>query len=128
MKPLKLPAEYRWDTIPEILYEAPETPGGKTSPIPYVEVPVDKKMPPVLFLFEYKLTGEFEPDDRGRSQEIVDQIPHRYVDLEFLMSRLANPVVEDKIRCALGMDPLVQAKQKGSKILAEVFGKGKQTT
>ena len=117
-----LPQEYRWDTIPEILYEAPTTPGEPGSPMPYIEVPKEKKMPPVLFIFEYKLTGEIEPDEKGRPQEIVDQIPHRFVDMEFLLERLNNVVIEDKIRCALGMQPKAQAKANGEKILAGVFG------
>lgn len=125
LKPQQLPEEYRWNSIPEILYETPQ-PGQKGSAIPYIEVPQNKKMPPVLFLFEYKLTGEYEPDEKGQPQEIVDQIPHKYVDLEFLFSRLNNNIIEDKIRLALGMEQKLVAKQKGEKILSSVFGKAEQ--
>lgn len=115
---MNIPPEYRWNTIPEILYEAPKYPGAKTDPIPFIEVPKDKKMPPVLFLFEYKLTGELEPDEKGMPQEITEQIPHKYVDLEFLMDRLsANPEIRDKVRVVLGMQPLAEAKEQGEELL-----------
>lgn len=104
--------------VPEILYEEPE-PGEKPSPIPYIEIAKDKKMPPVLFIFEYKHTGETEPDEKGKEQEVLDQIPHKYVDLEVLKEKLP-PHLNDLVRVALGMQPLAKAREEGQKILDRV--------
>ena len=38
--------------IPEILYESPNYPGEKVSPIPYMVIPKDKDMPIKLFFME----------------------------------------------------------------------------
>jgi len=106
--------------VPLILYEEPT---GKTDtgiPFPYIEVPKEGIMPPVLFIFEYKHTGEFEPDDRGKESAIVDQIPHKYVDLEHLKDKL-SPAVYDTVRTALGMKPLKEAQEAGQKILDKVY-------
>lgn len=124
-KPEKLPPQYLWKTLPEILYEE-ASPNEKPNPIPYIEVPKEMKMPPVLFIFEYHHTGEYEPDEKGNPQEVLDQIPHKYINYEFLMSRISNPVVEDKIRLALGMETLAEAKKKGAKVLEAVLGKTNQ--
>lgn len=88
--------------------------------MPYIEVQKGGQMPPMLFIFEYKHTGETEPDDRGREVAIVDQIPHKYVDMEYLKDRL-NPELNDQIRVALGMKPLQVAKQEGQKIMDKVM-------
>jgi hypothetical protein len=74
----------------------------------------------MLFIFEYKHTGETEPDDRGREVAIVDQIPHKYVDMEYLKDRL-SPELNDQIRVALGMKPLQVAKEEGQKIMDKVM-------
>lgn len=104
--------------VPEILYEEPE-PGERPSPIPYIEIAKDKKMPPVLFIFEYRHTGETEPDEKGKEQEVLDQIPHKYVDLEVLKEKLP-PHLNDLVRVALGMQPLAKARAEGQKILDRV--------
>ncbi len=112
----------KYDQLPEILYEAPTKDGQKTSPIPYIEVAKNKIMPPVLFIFEYKETGEHESDENGRPQMIVDQIPHKYFDLEFVKEKL-SPELFDTIRTALGMQPLKEAQRSGQKILDKVLAK-----
>lgn len=104
--------------IPTILYEEPQ-PGAKPNPIPYIEVLENKTMPPVLFIFEYKHTGETEPDHNGEPAAIIDQIPHKYVDLEFLKERLP-PQLNDTIRTLLGMKPLKEAQKEGQAILDKV--------
>ena len=45
--------------IPEIMYE--ETEEGTSSHIPFIMVPNDQEMPKLLYVFESKDTGEFEP-------------------------------------------------------------------
>lgn len=106
--------------LPVILYEEPSGKNDKGISMPYIEVQKGGQMPPMLFIFEYKHTGETEPDDRGREVAIVDQIPHKYVDMEYLKDRL-SPELNDQIRVALGMKPLQVAKQEGQKILDKVM-------
>ena len=120
--PKTIPPEYVWNRIPEILYEAPSHAGEKGNPIPYIDVPAGKKMPAVLFMFGYHSTGEFEPDHRGKPQEIVDQIPYKFVTLEFLLSQIGDEF-QDKVRCALGMKPLAQAQSEGKAVLDRVMGR-----
>jgi hypothetical protein len=95
--------------LPVILYEESKT-GEAANPIPYIEVGMSEEMPSVLFISEYKETGEYEPDPQFGSRPIVDMLIHKYVDL-------------DKIRVALGMKPLKQAQQSGQQILNKVFAK-----
>ena len=106
--------------LPVILYEEPSGKNDKGISMPYIEVPKEGQMPPMLFIFEYKHTGETEPDDRGREVAIVDQIPHKYVDMEYLKDRL-SPELNDQIRVALGMKPLQVAKEEGQKIMDKVM-------
>jgi hypothetical protein len=106
--------------LPVILYEEPSGKNDRGISMPYIEVPKEGQMPPMLFIFEYKHTGETEPDDRGREVAIVDQIPHKYVDMEFLSERLSADL-NDQVRVALGMKPLQVAKQEGQKIMDKVF-------
>lgn len=106
--------------LPVILYEEPSGKNDRGISMPYIEVQKGGHMPPMLFIFEYKHTGEVEPDERGREVAIVDQIPHKYVDMEYLKERL-TPELNDQIRVALGMKPLQVAKQEGQKILDKVM-------
>lgn len=104
--------------VPTILYEEPRA-GEKPNPIPYIDVSREGKMPPVLFIFEYKQTGEFEPNSSGDSVEIVDQIPHKYVDMEHLKDKLPSHL-NDMIRTLLGMKPLKEAQKDGQVVLDKV--------
>jgi len=106
--------------LPVILYEEPSGKNDKGISMPYIEVQKEGQMPPMLFIFEYKHTGETEPDDRGREVAIVDQIPHKYVDMEYLKDRL-SPELNDQIRITLGMKPLQVAKEEGQKIMDKVM-------
>ena len=104
--------------VPTILYEEPKQ-GEKPNILPYIEVTQTGKMPPVLFIFEYKQTGEFEPDSNGNPAEVVDQIPHKYVDMEHLKEKLP-PHLNDMVRTLLGMKPLKEAQRDGQVILDKV--------
>lgn len=104
--------------IPTILYEEPQ-PGKKPNPIPYIEVAKDKTMPPVLWLFEYKDTGEQDVGSDGEAAQIVDQIPHQYCDMNFLKEKLPGHLY-DMVRTSLGMDPLKKAQEKGKEVLDKV--------
>lgn len=104
--------------IPVILYEEPQ-PGLKPNPIPYIEVPENKTMPPVIWIFEYKETGETDIGDDGNPAKVVDQIPHQYCDITFLKERLPGHVY-DMVRTNLGMKPLKEAQTAGKEILNKV--------
>lgn len=108
--------------MPLILYEEPSSRGEKAIPFPYIEIQKDKEMPPVLFIFEYKHTGEVEPDENGKEAAIIDQIPHKYIDMEYLKEKL-SPETNDIIRVAVGMKPLKVAQVEGQKVLDRVFAK-----
>ena len=118
----KKPQDNKNYEMPVILYEEPSSRGEKGIPFPYIEVQADKTMPQVLFIFEYKHTGEIEPDENGKDAAIIDQIPHKYVDMEYLKEKLP-PEVNDVVRVALGMKPLKIAQEEGQKILDRVFAK-----
>lgn len=119
------------DFIPEILYESPNYPGEKVSPIPYMVIPKDKDMPGGLFFMEYRQTGEFEVGDSGKPEEIMDgPHPHMYVDFKHLekvllesFPNLDMPVAVDKIRVGLGLKPLAKARKEGNELLDRVVAK-----
>lgn len=105
--------------IPILYYEEPN-PGEPANPIPYIEVEINDEMPKVLFISEYKETGEFEVDTGMGSQPIWDMLIHKYVDLDHLQ-KLLKPKLFDKIRTALGMKPLKEAQKAGKPLLDQVF-------
>ena len=99
--------------IPEIVYEEAED--GLSSRIPFVMVPKDETMPKVLFIFESRDTGEFEPNNEGDPVPIVEMDLHQYADMNFMKKGLPSEVY-DMVRAALGLEPLAIAKEKGTKI------------
>lgn len=119
------------DYIPELLYEAPNYPGEKVSPIPYIEIPKDKDMPSGLFVMEYRKTGEHEVGDSGKPEEIMDgPHPHMYVDFKHVEAVLVESFPEidivsavDKIRVGLGLKPLVKARKEGNELLERVVAR-----
>ena len=119
------------DYIPELLYEAPNYPGEKVSPIPYIEIPKDKDMPSGLFVMEYRKTGEHEVGDSGKPEEIMDgPHPHMYVDFKHVEAVLVESFPEidivsavDKIRVGLGLKPLAKAKKEGNELLDRVVAR-----
>jgi hypothetical protein len=104
--------------LPVILYEEP-LPGEDPNPIPYIEVKLDVAMEPVLFISEYKETGEFEIDPEHGSVPIVDMLIHAYASLDRLKTVLDADRF-DEVRIALGMKPLQVAMDEGQKILDKV--------
>ena len=99
--------------IPEIVYE--ETADGLTSHIPFINVPEGEEMPPVLFVFESKDTGEFEPDAEGNESPIVEIVLHQYADMQILKEGL-SAAEYDRVRAVLGLLPLQEATTKGKAI------------
>ena len=103
--------------IPEICYE--EDSEGVSSHIPFIQVPVDQEMPKFLFIFESQETGEFEPGDDGNPLPIYNMDLHQYADMATLKTNL-DPETFDKVRAALGLEPLQVAAQKGREISQKV--------
>jgi hypothetical protein len=103
--------------IPEILYEDDD--GGLTSNIPFIQVPEDQEMPKLLFIFESRETGEFEPGPDGEELPVTELDLRQYADMSVLKKNL-NWVEYDNVRFALGLEPMKTAAMKGQKITSNV--------
>ena len=79
--------------IPEIMYE-------EGSQIPFIPVPADQQMPDLLFVFESRETGEFEPGSDGEESPVFDIDLHQYVNMRFLQDNL-DAVVYSRLRQGL---------------------------
>ena len=104
--------------FPVIYYDDAED-GGPVNPIPYIPMEIEEKWPFILFIQEYRDTGEIEPDSEGEPQPICDMFMHKFIDMEFLQEKL-DPETNDVVRVALGMEPLDVAKKKGAVILDKI--------
>jgi hypothetical protein len=98
---------------PEIMYE--EVEGGESSKIPFVMVPEGETMPSLIYVFESRETGEFEPNEDGDAVPILEMDLHQYADMLKLKENL-DETAYDKVRNALGLQPLQQAAAAGKKI------------
>ena len=105
--------------VPEICYE--EVEDGMTSNIPFIHVPDDKTMPGVIFIFESRETGEFEPGPEGEDLPVTELDLYQYANMAHLKESL-NPEVYDQVRNALGLEPMESATSKGQKITENVRG------
>ena len=103
--------------IPEIVYEDDEN--GMTSRIPFIMVPKEEVMPKLIFMFESRETGEFEPDSEGNPLPIVDMELHQYADMIYLKKGLPEDVY-DMVRGCLGLKPLREASRAGSNITNKI--------
>lgn len=103
--------------IPEIMYE--EGDDGFSSNIPFIMVPNGEAMPNVVFIFESRETGEFEPNEEGEPMPILEMDLHQYADMLQLKKGL-DADVYDKVRVCLGLEPLDDAVRKGKKITDNV--------
>ena len=105
--------------IPEIMYEDSMEEVGVTSHIPFIPVPEGEEMPRILFVFESRETGEFEPGPEGEELPVTDFELHQYADMAVLKDRLPTELF-DQVRSALGLEPLAVAAEKGKKITDKV--------
>lgn len=105
--------------IPEIMYEEASEEAAVTSHIPFIPVPEDQEMPKMLFVFESRETGEYEPGPEGEELPVTDFELHQYADMAVLKEKLPE-VVFDQVRSALGLEPLAVAAKKGKAITAKV--------
>ena len=105
----------RW--IPEIMYE--EASEGISSHIPFIQVPVEEDMPRMLFVFESRETGDFEPGQNGEDLPVTELDLHQYADMAILKENL-NLTEYDSVRLALGLEPLVAALEKGREVTKNI--------
>lgn len=99
---------------PEIMYEDDES-TGLSSKIPFIMVPEKEVMPKILFIFESRNTGEFEPGVDGEELPIVEMDLHQYADMEILKKGLSLELY-DQVRKCLGLKPMKTAVVEGTKI------------
>ncbi len=107
--------------IPEIYYE--DAPDGITSNIPFIDVPEGHEMPPLLFIFESRQTGQFEPSQSGEESPIVELDLFRYANLKLLEKNLTTEQY-DVVRLALGLERSKDAEEKGKKL--KIFSSANQ--
>ncbi len=105
----------RW--IPEIVYE--EADDGLTSNIPFISVPDGQSMPKILFIFESRETGEFEPGPEGEELPVTEIDLHQYADMNTLRDTLSTDLY-NQVRVALGLEPLDEAIKKGQAITEKI--------
>ena len=103
--------------IPEIMYE--EGDDGLSSNIPFIMVPHDQQMPKIVFIFESRETGEYEPNEEGDPVPIMEMDLHQYADMAMLKKGLDEEVY-DVVRKVLGLQPLRIAAEAGQKITDNV--------
>ena len=99
--------------IPEIMYEDDEH--GMTSKLPFIMVPEKEEMPKMLFIFESRNTGEFEPGVDGEELPITEMELHQYADMSILKKGLPSNLY-DQVRACLGLEPLRTAAIAGKQI------------
>tara|TARA_B100000214_G_C23918562_1_gene604925 strand:- start:731 stop:1075 length:345 start_codon:yes stop_codon:yes gene_type:complete len=102
--------------IPEIMYEDSEE---GSSHIPFIMVPPDQVMPEILYIFESRDTGKQEPGLEGDPVPVYEWDLHQYGDLNVLKQNL-NKKTYDKVRIALGLEPMDVASEKGQKITDKI--------
>ena len=104
--------------IPEIYYEEADE-NGLTSHIPFVAVPDGEEMPRMLFIFESRETGDFEPGPDGEDLPVTQLDLHQYADMLALKNGL-DAETYDKVREVLGLEPMSMAIEAGRKISERV--------
>ena len=104
--------------IPEIMYEDPAEVGASSN-IPFIPVPAEEKMPQILYVFESRETGEFEPGPNGEELPVTELDLHQYADMLILKQNLDSETY-DKVRFALGLESLTVASAKGAEITENV--------
>jgi len=103
--------------IPEIMYE--ESSDGLSSHIPFIQVPQAEDMPRLLFVFESRETGDFEPGTNGEELPVTELDLHQYADMLILKEGLTLEEY-DKVRLALGLEPLQTASTKGREVTKNI--------
>jgi hypothetical protein len=107
--------------VPEICYEEYDE-DAISGGLPFIQVPSDKEMPDIIFMFGSTETGEFEPDVDGNPQPIMEMELYQYANMQYLKESLDEETY-DKVRISLGLDPLSIAKSKGMKQSEKILNK-----
>ena len=107
--------------VPEIMYEEYEE-ENLSGGIPFIQIPENKEMPDILFVFGCQNTGEFEPDMDGEPQPIVEMELYQYACMQYLKNQL-SPETYDEVRVSLGLQPLNEAIQDGMKTSEKILNK-----
>ena len=110
---------------PEIMYE--EQDNGISSKIPFVLVPKDETMPNLLYIFESRETGEFEPGPEGEMLPMLEMELHQYADMAVLKEGLDTDTY-DTVRLVLGLKPMNEAVTAGKKITENIRQNLKEKT
>ena len=110
---------------PEIMYE--ESDDGISSKIPFIMVPENQSMPNLVYIFESRETGEFEPGLDGEPIPIIEMDLHQYADMVMLKEKLA-PEAYDDVRKALGLQPMAEAVSQGKQITSNIRENLKEKT
>jgi hypothetical protein len=105
--------------MPEIMYEEGPASDGLTSSLPFIPVPAGEVMPPFLFIFESKETGEVEPGPEGEELPVTEMELHQYASMNFLKTKVSLSTYNE-VRIALGLDPLEEAVVKGKAITERI--------
>ena len=103
--------------IPEIMYEEAED--GISSNIPFIMVPKNEIMPVQLFIFENKITGEYEPGADGEMLPIHEMELYQYANMNYLKRNLPMELY-DQVRLALGLKTMKDATSSGKKITEKI--------
>ena len=109
--------------IPEICYEdySRGEGGGFTSGIPFIDVPPEHSMPKVLFMYEARAL-----ESEGEEELEKEIILHSYANMLQLKDKLSEEDY-DKVREALGLQPLSVAVEAGNKINEKISVNLKET-
>lgn len=105
-------------TIPELLYQS-DMKGKVVNPIPYIETDASDPMPIMLLVEEVYKTGEFEPGENGDPAPVYEYEFHQFLDMRAVKAVLSDKQF-DKVRKALGMETMKEAKRKGEEIIKNV--------
>ena len=109
--------------VPEIMYEEYDE-ESISGGLPFIQVPAEKEMPDILFMFGSTETGEFEPDLDGEPQPIMEMELFQYANMHYLKEEL-DADTYDKVRVILGLGPLNIAREKGLKQSEKILNKNK---
>lgn len=105
--------------VPEIMYEEYEE-ENISGGLPFIQIPADKEMPDILFMFGSQNTGEFEPDMEGNPEPIVEMELYQYCCMQYLKEGL-DADTYDTVRVALGLRPLQEAIEEGKRISGKIL-------
>ena len=76
-------------------------------------------MPNMLFVFESRETGDFEPGSDGEELPVTELDLYQYANMNYLKNRMTW-IEYDNLRFALGLEPMKTAAIKGAQITSNV--------